>query len=173
MFWRSTQIALFAFAIGTPASAQMQVVGPGDYHCSAAPGEYANQAIPPLEAGKPIVVRFRLIADHPDRKWPAQAAIQFVLPDNRVSVLVEKSYDDPDHMYLSLVDHKTNYGELIARYHVTNLFIEVGLDVNERGMLRVKTGPVDKLNLKTRPPVKTELHCHSGEFEIQVVRPQG
>ena len=171
MCWRVIPVALVSLAVGAPASAQFQALGPGDYRCSAPAGQYFNRAIPPLEIGKPVTVRFRFIADHPDLKWPQQAAIQFITPSGRMTVMVGKTEDDPDHVYVELVNGKSGYFELISQYHVTNSWIEVGLTLTNRGIVLVKSGGVNELNLKTKLPVKTELHCHSGEFEIQVVRP--
>jgi len=164
---------LIALAIGTPASAQIQELAPGDYRCSAAAGQYSNQEIPPLEVGKPMTARFRFIAERPDPKWPGNAAVQFVTPKDRMTVMVGTSENDSDHLYVDLLDGKTGYSEMIARYHVTNLWIEVSFTLTKRGIVRVESGQVNELNLRTKPPVKTELHCQSGEFEIQVVRPQG
>jgi hypothetical protein len=45
------------------------------------------------------------------------------------------------------------------------------MTLDKKGMLRVESARgVGKLNLGTALPMKTELHCHSGEFEIQVQR---
>lgn len=44
--------------------------------------------------------------------------------------------------------------------------------LTDRKVVLVKSGQLNEFNLKTKLPVKTNLHCYSGDFEIQVLRPR-
>lgn len=77
----------------------------------------------------------------------------------------------PITWYVVVQNVKSHAAEVVARYPVTNLRIDVELMLTDRGVVRVKSGGTqNQINLKTKVPVKTELHCHSGEFEIRVLR---
>jgi hypothetical protein len=168
-----TPIAMIALGVSSAASAQVREVSPGDYYCSAAAGQAVNKQIPPLQVGKPVTVRFRYIADHSTPKLQSQGAVYFMTPSGTMGVLVGRDPDDPDHVYVDLMNGRSRYYELVARYHVTNLFIAVDLTLTGNGTVMVKSGQLNELKLNTRSPVETDLHCHAGDFEIQVVRPQG
>jgi len=170
MSWRLLSIPSVILGMSTAAPAQVEVLGPGDYHCSAPAGDFFNSEIPPLEVGKKVTVRVRLIADHPHPDWLEQVSIYFRTPTGRMDVKVGEGNGDADHIYVALLDAH-NEVQLLAKYPVTNLWVPLEMTLDKKGMLRVESARgVGKLNLGTALPMKTELHCHSGEFEIQVQR---
>ena len=174
MYCRVAFLACALLLCGSTASAQYEELEPGHFRCQASAGDYYNREIPALSVGEPVTVRFKLVTENPDPSWLEQAALYFETPQGRMRVQVGKADNDQQHMYLVTLRDDTGDSEVVDEYPVTNEWIGFTLTLGSNGVLQVASrGNTAKLDFQTTLPVKTELHCHSGVFEMQVVRPQG
>lgn len=162
---------------GSAASSDMSSMGvhelePGHFRCEAPAGDYINHEIAALPIRKPVTVRFRLISEHPDPKWLEQTAIYFETPLGRRRIQVGKADNDPQHIYVALLHDNNGQSEVVDQYPFSNDWIALTLILKDNGTVQVASrGHQASLDLGTPWPVKTEIHCHSGAFEIQVSRP--
>jgi hypothetical protein len=161
MHWRLAVLPLVVFA--TALSAQVDEVAPGDFRCSAPAGNYFNRAIPPLEPGKPVTVRFKLLTEHPDPAWLEQAAVYFETPQGRMRVQLGKADNDQKHVYLVTERDDTGDSDVVDEFPITHDWIAIGLRLGDNGVLQVDSrGHTAKLDFQTTLPMTTEIHCHSG-----------
>lgn len=172
--WRvmDLPVIVMALVVSTAASADLKELDGGHFQCEAPGGEYFNHEITPLGVNKPVTVRFRLISEHANPTWLEQSAVYFEAPGGRMRVQVGKADNDTGHMYVALLNDSTNDSEIVDQYPVTSEWIDVGLTLGSNGVVRVASrNQSANLDLGTTLPIKTELHCHSGVFEMRVLRP--
>lgn len=150
----------------------MMELEPGHFRCDEPAGDYVNREIAALPMSKPVSVRFKLISEHPDPKFSEQAGLYFETPQGEKRLDVGKARNDPQHMYVALSGDETGESEIVDQYPITDEWIDLILTLKDDGKVQVNSRSHQALlDLGTASPVKTELHCHSGVFEIQVVRP--
>jgi TonB family protein len=145
---------------------------PGHFRCDEPAGDYVNREIATLPISRPVTVRFKLISEHPDPKWLEQAGLYFETPKGRKRLQVGKANNDPQHMYVALLGDDTGESEIVDQYPLTNDWIDLSLTLKSDGKIQVNSRSHQaSLDLGTASTVKTEVHCHSGIFELEVLRP--
>ena len=155
-----------------PAATGVQELAPGYFRCGAPAGHFFNHEIPPLQPGKKVTVRVRPISENVDPTWEMQAAIYFETPSGRMRVQVGKADNDLQHIYVALLRDSTNTYDILGKFPVANDWIELTLKLDDNGKVRVSSqGHSGTLDLRTRSPVTTKIHCHSGVFEIVMSPP--
>jgi len=155
-----------------PAATGVQELAPGYFRCEAPGGHFFNREISALQPGKKVTVRVRPISENFDPTWEMQAAIYFETPSGRMRVQVGKADNDLQHIYVALLRDSPNTYDILGKYPVANDWIELTLKLDDYGKVRVSSqGHSGTLDLGTRSPVSTKIHCHSGAFEIVLSPP--
>jgi len=173
MFLRVAVLAPVVLSLSGAASAQVKELAPGDYQCTAPAGDYHEQEIASLPVGKRVDVRFRALADAASADYPMQASIRFVTPSGKMDVQLGKANNEPTHLYLATWVTATHTSNVVDQYPLSEEWVQVGIEIDAAGIVHVTSrSKKATLNLGTTAPVQTYLHCHSGTFEVQVLRPQ-
>lgn len=155
----------------TTIPAGWRQVGPGHLLCSEPAGHADAYAIPSLEAGKPIRIRFRLVTDGYDPTYSANADLVFDTPAGEMLFQVGKPGDDQRHIFIALhgADKNPDNWVILEPWAPTNEWINVKMELDSRGVVNIVTeNGSGTLPLGTTKPVPTALQCNSGAFEVEM-----
>ena len=150
------------------AAPPMQQTQPGRFACNAPAGRPLNQEIVPLTAGQELRVAFRLLREDPNGTHPAAAAVIVHTPGGASTIAVGRAVNDPFQMFAAVAVPGIKE-DVLFEYPLTKNWIILKLSLDRRGFLTVRSNDLaPKFDLKTTAIAKTELHCNSGEWEIDL-----
>lgn len=151
----------------TPANDMSQVT-PGRYRCTAEAGKYWNEDILPLQVGQEMRVAFRMLKENDHPEWHPAASVILETPEGKAWVTVGKARNDIGHLYVAFQQPGAEHQQGLWQFPLTDNWIIIKLKLDGRGNLALRNNDLE-LRFKVGKPVsKTTLHCHSGEFEIDV-----
>jgi len=166
--------AFAALAVASPAAAEMKQVEPGHYLCAAPAGYAQNQDIVPLQVGEQLRLRVRLNKENFDPRWTVSAAVEFEAKNGRRSVVIgkardEKAIDWAPHLFVALQTSGKEARKIVDRFPLTDDWVSVTLKMDAAGVVTVRSrNRTELLDLGGTQISKALLHCHSGEFEMEI-----
>ena len=154
--------------VEAPAAPAMPLVQPGRYRCTP-PADATSlfQDIVPLQPGVEMRVGFRLLRDIPNGSHRATAALKFDGPRGLAAIAVAKAENEGYEMFASVTPPGSTGQDLVFEYPVTGNWIILRLSLDSDGWLVIRSNDLTQ-RYKWGAVTKTTLHCHSGEWEIDV-----
>jgi hypothetical protein len=148
-----------------------QQMAPGQLLCSEPADDSSSYEVSPLQPGKPIRFRFKLVTYTFDPTHPAVAAVLFDAPAAQMRFVLAQATNDPRHIYIALQGVKKGQDDWLFMdlLPVSSDWIDVKLELDSKGVVQAASeNGRGSLPLGTTQPIKTRLYCASGEFEIEM-----
>lgn len=165
-------LAVAGLCLPTAALCEITRSAPGRYVCQAGAGEQDRTDISDFFTDDSMLGSIRILGTESDAEGESSAGLAFIFPDGKVvAVHLIASADEPRRAWVGLVhpgNDRVVYLGSLRRARAARILMRL----DAHGELHVYSDMLStEVTLGEQRPIRRELFCTSGNFQIQLYPP--